>query len=61
MVTHVVNIDDDDPNDVLYNVLYEDGDVEDRNAEECTAAIDLYMKLESGGVINEWELGGDEY
>ena len=54
-----MDIDDDDPNDVLYNVLYEDGDVEDRNAEECTAAIDLYTKLESG-VINECELGGDE-
>ena len=56
---HIVDIDDDDPDDVLYNVLYEDGDAEDMNEEECGEAIDLYMKLESEE-INEWEIGGDE-
>ena len=56
---HIVDIDDDDPDDVLYNIFYEDGDAEDMNEEECRAAIDLYMKLESGE-INEWEIGGDE-
>ena len=39
---HIVDIDDDDPDDVLCNVLYEDGDAEDMNEEECGAAIDLY-------------------
>ena len=38
--------------------LYEDGDAEDRNEEEFTATINLYMKLESGE-INEWEICGD--
>ena len=54
-----MDIDDDDPDDVLYNVLYEDGDAEDMNEEECGTTIDLYMKLESEE-INEWEIGGDE-
>ena len=58
---HIVDIDDDDHDDVLYNVLCEGGDAEDMNEEECGAAIDLYayMKLESEE-INEWEIGGDE-
>ena len=49
---HIVDIDDDDPDDVLYNIFYEDGDAEDMNEEECRASVDLYMKLESGE-INE--------
>ena len=43
-----MDIDDDDPDDVLYNGLYEDGDAEDMNEEKFGAVIDLYMKLESG-------------
>ena len=40
--------------------MHEDIDTEDMNEEECRAVIDLYMKLESGGV-NEWEIDGDEW
>ena len=46
--------------ELKYNVLHEDGDAEDMNEEECRSVIDLYMKLESGG-ITEWEIGGDEW
>lgn len=57
-----MDIDDDDPDDVQHTAvmfcLYEDGDAEDRNEEEFTATINLYMKLESGE-INEWEICGD--
>ena len=45
--------------DVLYRIIYEDGDAEDMYDVECRDSIDLYQKLESGE-INEWELGGDE-
>ena len=45
--------------DVLYRIIYEDGDDEDMYDVECRDSIDLYQKLESGE-INEWELGGDE-
>ena len=55
-----MDIDGDDSDEVLYNVLYEDGDTADMGEEECRKAIDLYMRLESGE-INEWEIGGDEY
>ena len=34
-------------NDVLYRVLYEDGDAEYINKVECTESVDLYMKLGS--------------
>ena len=54
-----MEIDDDDPDDVLYRIIYEDGDVGDMYEVECSDSIDLYQKLESGEV-NEWELGGDE-
>ena len=56
---HILEIDDDDPDDVLYRIIYEDGDVEDMNEVECRDSIDLYQKLDSGE-INEWEIGGDE-
>ena len=56
---HIVDIDDDDPDDVLYNIIYEDGDAEDMDEVEVRKSIDLYQKLESGE-IKEWEIGGDE-
>ena len=56
---HILEIDDDDPDDVLYRIIYEDGDIEDMDEVECRESIDLYQKLESGE-INEWEIGGDE-
>ena len=56
---HIVSIDDDDPDDVLYRIVYEDGDVEDMDEVECRNSIDLYQKLECGE-IKEWEIGGDE-
>ena len=56
---HIVDIDDDDPDDVLYNIIYEDGDAEDMDEIEVGKSIDLYQKLESGE-IKEWEIGGDE-
>ena len=56
---HIVDIDDDDPDDVLYNIIYEDGDAEDMDEIEVRKSIDLYQKLESGE-IKEWEIGGDE-
>ena len=40
--------------------MHEDGDTEDMNEEEYRSVIDLYMKLESGG-ITEWGIGGDEW
>ena len=46
-----MDIDDDDPDDVLYT--------EDMNEGKCRVTIDLCIKLESGE-INEWEIGGDE-
>ena len=55
----VVSIDDDDPDDVLYRVVYKDGDFEDMDEDECRIVIELYQKVESGE-INEWEIGGDE-
>ena len=56
---HVLDIDDEDEDDVLYSIIYEDGDGEDMNEEECRSAILLYKQLESGD-IKEWEIGGDE-
>ena len=55
-----MDVDDDDPDDVLYNVLYEDRDTEDMNEEECRTTSDLYMKWFESGEINEWEIGGDK-
>ena len=43
---HIMDIDDDDTDDVLYRVLYEDGDAEDTIAVECTESTDPYMKLQ---------------
>ena len=54
-----MSIDDDDPDDVLYRVVYKDGDFEDMDEDECRIVIELYQKVESGE-INEWEIGGDE-
>ena len=45
-----MDIDDDDPDDVVYTVTFcmkTESDAEDMNEGECGAAIDLYMKLES--------------
>ena len=49
---HIVNINDDDSNNVLYHVLCENVDAEDMNEVECRNTIILYMKIESGD-INE--------
>ena len=38
---HIMDIDDDDTDDVLYRVLYEDGAAEDMNEVECRKLIDL--------------------
>ena len=41
---HIVDIDDDDPDDVLYSIIYEDEDAEDMDEIEVRKSIDLYQK-----------------
>ena len=56
-----MEIDGDESNgDVLFRIVYEDGDSEDMNEVECRPCIELHRKLESGE-INGWEIGGDEW
>ena len=57
---HIVDEDEDERDgNVLYRVLYEDGDCEDLNELECRSAINLLKKINSGK-IDEWDIGGDE-
>ena len=58
--SYALNLDGDGPDDVLYNVLYGDGDTEDMR-KKCRVTIDLYVELDSGD-MNEWEIyvDGDE-
>ena len=42
----------------MYTVVYEDGDKEDFNPQECEKVVTLSDDIKSGRV-KEWEVGGD--
>ena len=56
---HIACIDsDDDDGGLLYTVVYEDGDTEDFNPQECEKVVTLSDDIKSGRV-KEWEVGDE--